>query len=203
MNFKADECLMCAKSFTEIKYHAKDMCCNCYYKSRRKEKEKLDHCITCLSKWGSQSEKNKTVREGPKGMCKSCYQKQYAKSINSTCKRCGKDMGKKVKGHCSLCKVELDAMKSPSRRVLPDVSKIKIDRITKETMRRLFNRYKWGMNTLVDPFVVTDLYLTVFSSEVTKGQTASKTEFNLDQFDEESQVIAMLKLLKKAYDKAC
>jgi hypothetical protein len=59
------------------------------------------------------------------------------------------------------------------------------------------------MNTLVDPFVVTDLYLTVFSSEVTKGQTASKTEFNLDQFDEESQVIAMLKLLKKAYDKSC
>jgi hypothetical protein len=42
----------------------------------------------------------------------------------------------------------------------------------------------------------------VFSSEATKGQTASKTEFNLDQFEQEDQVIAMLKLLKMAYDKA-
>lgn len=198
-----ENCISCSKSFTEIKLHALAMCRSCYYKSRKPIKEKFDHCITCLCKWGSISEKNKTVKEGPKNMCKSCYQRQYTKSINSSCKRCGKDMGKKVKGHCSLCKVELEAMKSPGRRTLPDVSKIKIDRVTKETMRKLFNRYKYGLNTLVDPYVVTDIYLTVFSSEATKGQTASKTEFNLDQFDEESQVMAMLRLLKKAYDKAC
>jgi len=203
MDCKADECLGCKTSFSEVKYHAKDFCQKCYYNSRKKTKIKLDYCITCLCKFGSQSEKNKTVKPGPKSMCRSCYHRSYIKSINSGCKRCGKDLGgRKVKGLCSLCKVELDAMKAPSKRTLPNVNKINIDKDTKESMRKLFNRYKFGLNTLADPFVVIDIYLTVFSSEATKGQTASKTEFNLDQFEQEDQVIAMLKLLKMAYDKA-
>lgn len=197
-----ESCLTCKTSFLEVKRHAKGFCSRCYYASRRTKKEKLDYCTNCLAKWGSKSEKNKIVKEGPKGMCKMCYQRHYVKTSTTDCKRCGKDMGKRVKGFCSLCKLELESMKSPSRRNLPDVNKIKIDKETKEMMRRVFNRYKWGTNTLVDPFIVTDLYLTVFSSEVTKGQTASKTEFNLDQFEQGEQVIAMLKLLKLAYDKA-
>ena len=72
---------------------------------------------------------------------------------------------------------------------------------TKEVLRKLMNRYKFGLNTLVDPFIVTDIYLDVFSVEEARGKTASKNDFNLDQFDQENQVIAMLKLLKIAYDK--
>ena len=199
----SDSCLGCKTSFSEIKKHAKGFCNRCYYASRKVEKEKPDHCSNCLSKWGSISEKNKVVKKGPKGMCKSCYQRYYTRTSTTECNRCGQDMGKKVRGVCSLCKLELEAMKSPGRRNLPDVNKVKIDKETKESMRKVFNRYKFGTNTLVDPFIVSDLYLTVFNSESTKGQTASKTEFNLDQFDQENQVIAMLKLLKKAYDKAC
>ena len=204
---REDKCTACQRLFTVVDYHSKNMCRSCYnveWSRRRAEltkKQKLDHCVKCMCKWGSTNEKGKTINPGSHGMCKMCYQRLYNKNISSDCKRCGKNMGKKTKGHCSMCKIELEEMKSPGRRTLPDVNKIKIDRVTKETMRRLFNRYKYGLNTLVDPFVVTDIYLTVFSSEATKGQTASKTEFNLDQFDEESQVIAMLKLLKKAYDK--
>lgn len=203
MTTQIEKCALCTEPFGELKLHALNMCRKCYYKSRRPKREKLDYCIKCLCKWGSPSEKKgKIVKEGPKGMCKMCYQRSYSRSISSTCKRCHKDMGKKVKGMCSLCKIELDNMRSPSKRSLPKIDKIKIDIETKEIMRRLFNRYKFGLNTLVDPFIVTNLYLDVFSSEVTKGQTASKTEFNLDQFEQEDQVIAMLKLLKMAYDKA-
>lgn len=198
---KLESCQGCNKSFNEIKYHAKNMCCNCYYASRRVEKKELDYCITCLSKWGSISQKNKTVKKGPKGMCKMCYQKHYAKLATTNCNRCGADMGKKAKGVCSLCRIELESIKAPSRRALPDINKISIDRETKEVLRKVLNRYKCGLNTLVDPFIVTNLYLEVFSDDVTKGQTASKTEFNLDQFDQENQVIAMLKLLKRVYDK--
>ncbi len=111
-------------------------------------------------------------------------------------------MGKKSKGHCPLCKIELDSMRSPGKRALPKIEKITIDKEVKESMRKLFNRYKFGTNTLVDPFVLTNIYLEVFSNENIKGETASKTEFNLEQFDEANQVIAMLKLLKMAYDKA-
>jgi hypothetical protein len=203
MTTKIEKCSLCAEPFTdELRLHSKGMCRKCYYKSRRPSKEKLDHCIKCLSKWGSKSEKGKEVKPGSKSMCKMCYQRFYSKTVSSACKRCHKDMGKKVKGMCSLCKIELDNMRSPSRRSLPKIDKIKIDIETKEIMRRLFNRYKFGLNTLVDPFIVTNLYLEVFSDEVTKGQTASKTEFNLDQFEQEDQVIAMLKLLKMAYEKA-
>lgn len=197
---KLDNCQGCNTSFSEIKYHAKNMCCNCYYQSRRVEKKELDHCSKCLCKWGSQSQKNKVVKKGPKGMCRICYQRHYAKMSTTVCRRCGSDMGRKSKSVCSLCKIELESIKAPSKRTLPNVDKVTIDRETREKMRKVFNRYKWGLNTLVDPFIVTDLYLTVFSSEVTKGQTASKADFNLDQFDQENQVIAMLKLLKKAYD---
>jgi hypothetical protein len=183
------------------------MCRNCYNATWLKERDtmtkqpKKDHCIKCLCLFGSITAKGKKLLPGSKDMCKPCYQQFYVKTISTICKRCSRDMGKKTKGYCSMCKVELEEMKSPARRVLPDVNKMKIDKETKEMMRRIFNRYKFGTNTLVDPFIVTDLYLTVFSSESTKGQTASKTEFNLDQFDEQSQVMAMLKLLKKAYDK--
>jgi hypothetical protein len=204
---KEENCVACKKPFVEVNYHAKMMCRNCYnagYARIKKSKEKpvkLDHCIKCLSKWGSISEKNKVVKPGPKSMCKMCYQRSYNKSISSSCKRCGKDMGKKTKAVCPICKIELDNMKSPGKRTLPKIDRIAIDKETKEMMRRLFNRYKFGLNTLVDPFIVTNLYLEVFSDENIKGRTASKTDFNLDQFDQENQVIAMLKLLKMAYEK--
>lgn len=162
--------------------------------------EKSNTCIKCFRDFGSITDKGKQLLKGSKGFCKPCYNKYYLKSTLSNCKRCDKELLKKSKGFCSLCKVELESMKSPSKRSLPKIEKIKIEKSDKEIMRRIFNRYKWGMNTLVDPFIVTDLYLTVFSFENTKNQTVSKTEFNLDQFDEESQVIAMLKLLKMAYD---
>lgn len=202
MTNEIEKCESCDEPFGELKLHAKGMCRKCYYRSRRPVAEKFDYCIKCLCKWGSKSEKGKLVKAGPKNMCRMCYQRSYNKSISSSCKRCGKDMGKKVKGMCSLCKIELDDMRSPGKRTLPKFEKITIDKETKEMMRKLFNRYKFGLNTLVDPFIVTNLYLEVFSDEVTKGQTASKTQFNLDQFDQENQVIAMLKLLKTAYDKA-
>jgi len=202
MTVEIEKCELCDEAFGEVKLHAKGMCRKCYFRSRRPVKEKFDYCIKCLSKWGSQSEKGKVVKPGPKQMCKMCYQRFYSTTISSSCKRCGKDMGKKVKGMCSLCKIELDNMRAPSRRSLPHIDRITIDIETKEIMRRLFNRYKFGLNTLVDPFIVTNLYLEVFSNQVTKGQTASKTEFNLDQFEQEDQVIAMLKLLKMAYEKA-
>jgi hypothetical protein len=207
---KEERCVTCNRSFLEVNYHSKNKCRNCYNAEYMRNKkvpvekiEKLDHCIKCLSKWGAPAEKKgKIVKQGSKGMCKMCYQRSYNRSISSCCKRCGKEMGKKIKAVCSICKIELESMKSPGRRTLPKVDRINIDKETKETMRRLLNRYKFGLNTLVDPFIVTNLYLDVFSDDNIKGRTASKTEFNLDQFDQENQVIAMLKLLKMVYDKA-
>lgn len=203
-NFRArtENCLKCDTSFQETRYHALNLCRRCYNTERKTPKEpKKDYCSKCMCLFGSISSKKKELKEGPMGLCKPCYAKHYAATSSTDCKRCGKDMGKKVKGVCPLCRIDLEQMKSPSKRNLPSIGKINIDRETKEMMRRVFNRYKFGTNTLIDPFVVTNLYLTVFSSESTKGMTASKTEFNLDQFDQASQVLAMLKLLKSAYDK--
>ena len=211
MSYKVDKpenCLRCERSFEEVTYHSSGKCRNCYNilwiqnRDSMTKKPKLDHCVQCKCLFGSISQRGKKVLPGSKSMCKTCYNRYYLSNTSTTCRRCDKEMNKKIKGVCSLCRIELDNLKAPSRRTLPQVSKIKIDKDTKEMLRKTFNRYKFGTNTLADPFVVTDLYLTVFSSEATKGQTASKNEFNLDQFDQENQVIAMLKLLKMAYDKA-
>lgn len=205
---RAEKCLRCERSFEEVHYHSKDMCRNCYNynwitTNRALNKEpKIDHCLSCLLKWGDLNKKGKEVSLASKGMCRPCYQSYYNKTKSLNCKRCGKEMGKKVKGVCSLCRIELETIKSPGRRGLPIPNKAIIDRETKEILRKLMNRYKFGLNTLVDPFIVTDIYLDVFSVEEARGKTASKNDFNLDQFDQENQVIAMLKLLKIAYDKS-
>ena len=168
-------CKACNKSFEEVGYHCKGMCRTCYNiqwaKANRvsKKRETLDHCVKCLSKWGSTSIKGKPVKEASRGLCKICYNQYYAKVASTICKRCNRDMGKKSKSVCSLCKIELEAMKSPSKRKLPKVDNMAIDKETKETMRRLFNRYKWGTNTLVDPYITLNLYLDVFSNENIKG----------------------------------
>ena len=207
---KADKCVKCDRSFEVVYYHSSDMCRNCYNinwsKKRRESKvpkeQAKDHCESCLAKWGSLNKKGKEVYLASKGMCRPCYQKYYNRTRSSCCKRCNRDMSKKIKGVCSLCKIELETIKAPGRRNLPTFSKVSMDRETREVLRRVLNRYKFGLNTLVDPFIVTNLYLEVFSDDNIKGRTASKTEFNLDQFDQENQVIAMLKLLKIAYDKS-
>jgi hypothetical protein len=205
---KPSDCIRCKRSFNEVNYHSKLMCRNCYNAEWLKnrdlmiDKTKSKNCSQCLCLFGSINKKGKPLLPGPKGLCKTCYGRYYKKTASLNCKRCGRDMGKKIKGYCSICKVELDDIKPAGRKLLPQTDKIKIDIDTKEKMRKIFNRYKFGLNTLVDPFILVDLYLTVFSTEATKGQTASKTEFNLDQFDEQEQVIAMLKLLKRVYDKA-
>lgn len=205
---RKSHCVRCERSFEDVNYHSRDMCCNCYnnewIKANRLPKRQApkDHCVSCLAKWGSKNKKGKEIKPGPKGMCRPCYQTYYNKTSSSCCKRCNRDMGKKSKSVCSLCKIELEAIKAPGKRNLPTFEKVKITKETRESLRRVMNRYKHGLNTLVDPFIVTDIYLEVFSDENIKGRTASKTDFNLDQFDQENQVIAMLKLLKIAYDKS-
>ena len=105
-------------------------------------------------------------------------------------------MGKKIKGICSLCKIEIESYKPPSQRSIRIPKKININRETKEDLRKLMNRYKFGLNTPIDPFILTNIYLDI----VWSSENENKNQFYFDQFDQENQIIAMLKILKIVYD---
>lgn len=191
-------CVRCKKVFgIEPKRHAKDMCQSCYSytwaKARMdiKDREPANtHCKTCnISFIDGVYPNGKPVRKASKGLCKKCYNKVSTRF----CTKCGKNKGKKGHGECSLCKIESGKWKK--RAYNPQ----KISQENMNLLRSILTRYKYGVNTLVDPFIVADLYLTIY----TGGEFGYKNPagMDIDAFDESSQIIAMLKLLKMTYDK--
>ena len=191
-------CVRCQKTFNEeTKRHAKNMCQYCYTYTWAKAKmdikdktPKSAHCKTCDISFADGLHKNgKPAVRASKGLCKKCYHKLATRF----CEKCGANKGKKGHGVCSLCRIESGKWKRKT--VVPT----KISKENLESIRRVMMRYKNGINNLVDPFIVADLYLTIF----TNGESGYKNPvgMDIDGFDEQAQVIAMLKLLKMTYEK--
>jgi len=217
---RKENCDRCLRSFRVVNYHSKNKCRSCYNKIWIDNKRGLDpdknlkaagktytdqsglikiveeKCLGCKLLWNSINDKGKKVVLQASGMCRACYNINYKLTSSFRCKRCGNDMGKKIKGICSLCKIEIESYKPPSQRSIRIPKKININRETKEDLRKLMNRYKFGLNTPIDPFILTNIYLDI----VWSSENENKNQFYFDQFDQENQIIAMLKILKIVYD---
>lgn len=214
---RKENCVRCLRSFRLVNYHSKNKCRSCYNKIWIDTKRGLiagktasktyinegglvkpveDNCRGCKLLWNSVNDKGKKVVLQASGMCRQCYNINYKLTSSFRCKRCGNDMGKKIKGICSLCKIEIESYKPPSQRSISIPKKVNMNRETKEDLRKLMNRYKFGLNTPIDPFILTNIYLDVVSS----SENENKNQFYFDQFDQENQIIGMLKILKIVYD---
>lgn len=191
-------CVRCNKVFNkDIPRHAKNMCQHCYTYTWTKAKMSIQdktpiftHCKTCNISFIDGIHKNgQPSQRASKGLCRKCYNKVATR----LCSKCGANKGKKSHGHCSLCRI--DSGKWKRKTVLPKA----VTKQNLESIRSVLVRYKRGANTMVDPFIVADLYLTIF----TGGESGYKNPvgMDIDTFDESAQVIAMLKLLKMTYEK--
>ena len=191
-------CVRCDKVFDkDVPRHAKNMCQYCYTYTWTKAKmdiqdktPKSTHCKTCNISFTDGLHKNgKPAVRASKGLCKKCYNKVATRF----CEKCGANKGKRGHGFCSLCRIQSGKWKRKT--VLPT----KVNKTNMDLIRSVLMRYKMGANTMVDPFIVADLYLTIF----TGGESGYKNPvgMDIDTFDESAQVIAMLKLLKMTYDK--
>lgn len=190
-------CVRCNKVFTkDTPRHAKNMCQHCYSYSWTKARMNIQdktptytHCITCNISFVDGIHKNgQPSQRASKGLCRKCYNKVSTR----LCKKCGANKGRKSHGLCSLCKIQ--SGKWRRKTVIPKA----ITKENIESIRSVLVRYKTGANTMIDPFIVADLYLTIFGSECGHKNPVG---MDIDAFDQSAQVIAMLKLLKMTYDR--
>ena len=194
---KSPFCIDCEYVFDKNKpYHSRDRCNACYQKIylkgkmsfMYKDKKVETNCSLCGAEYGSINHKGRAIIKGSHGLCKPCYVKE--RKPKKECTICGNMMltGSNT-GLCAICKEEKRI--TTNRRGY--VKKIKplphLDIETYEAVRRLLVRYKFGNNTLVDNFRVADIYMDINDDPVL-----------LDTLNEETQVIEMLKNLKKVYD---
>ena len=173
---------------------SKGLCRNCYQKwyykngikgagvDRKTRTPISDNCLTCNLDFGSIKDNGKRVVRQSNSQCKTCYHQKYKLLLKDTCDGCGAKFSKvSSKKFCSYCVKEDNKGEGKSG--------ISMTKKQRELIRRLLVRYKLSMNTLIDDFRLTDIYLQVYHPD-----------FDLDTYDEKSQVIIMLKTIKKLYD---
>lgn len=193
---KPINCVECGYLFDKVKpYHARGCCNACYQKGYLRDKmpvkttrEKQTHCDLCKSEYGTLNHKGRPVTKGANGLCKTCYSRE--KKPKKECDNCGNQMiaGSKT-GLCAICK-ELKRATEGKRSYKRKVKELPLlDIHTCEQIRLLLNRYKRGINTLVDNFRVADIYMSM-----------NETSLLLDTLTEESQVVEMLRTLKSVYE---
>lgn len=170
-----------------------------------KIENKPDNCMCCGVEFGTMDEKGKIIKYHAKGFCRRCYNNIYEKKtyqkkekVKAThCVVCGKEFDDNLKlcskAMCRACYYiyNKSAIKKP--KVIKPPKQLKtdkqsLDRETKETIRRLLNKFKYGIYDEVDIYILLDLYIYL-----------SKKEQFVD-IKIEKEIIAMLKFLKKIYD---
>lgn len=173
-------CSDCKKPFSsEFTHHCRGRCNPCYQRITRgniKRAKKLDSCVKCGDKFETINKRGTLVKRIAHNLCARCY--QFGRRTTSTCNVCGSGIKNgNIDGTCRGCKTRPTKIKS------------KLDKEILEIIRLLLVRYRVGSNTLVDNLRVLDIYLEVEPKAV-----------NLDSLTEESQVVEMLRRLKKIYD---
>lgn len=199
---KEDNCIKCQRLFTEgLKMHAKNMCAYCYYSDLRgynqKPKEKHEACKICGGKVGDTNIKGKIIYSITKGYCKLHYHQFYTKNACKTCQKCGLEFKHaKLSCLCTMCKPQPSRQAKKPREFkngkLVRRKDLKVEDL--QMMLTLFRRYKMGTQTAVDHFRVADLFLTIFENHPFTYNSM------LDSYNEESQVVLMLRQLKMVYD---
>lgn len=193
-----NNCQDCLQPFTnERPYHAKSRCTNCYIKMWQKEKrsynkrpKEVTTCIDCNISIGQKNKKGKLCDVLIKRRCRSCYSKWNRNQLCLTCEKCGVQF---ITGSsaclCLSCRPKSRYSGKTIKRKDLSVEQF-------STMLTLFRRYKTGTNTPVDNFRVVDLYLDIFESQ----SFVYNSSIGFDGYEEESQVVLMLRSLKKIYD---
>lgn len=199
-----DNCKVCNMDFTKDKtlYVAAGMCKKCYSSHRYTQTFRVKpltdtgFCKRCELEWGSINHKGKEVKKSSNNLCRNCYHKVY-RQMNKLCSVCNEIiLNKTAKNVCSRCfvPVAIKRLKNP---------KAKLDKMIKnnnyqptkndyESLRKLLNRFKCGVNTQVDPFITIDFFISFITGE----GGLSKYE----GMDADAQIIYMLKDLKEVYE---
>lgn len=192
MKEKSLFCVSCNKTFGKnLPYNAKDMCNPCYQMSyvraKGRPKNKATHCKVCELEFGTMGPKNKAIKKGARGYCKSCFHKENRPT--TICSECNEQMLKPTTTQlCYLCR----AKKGIGRKSRPQPAPPKpvyVEYENFELIRRLLVRYKLGMNNMVDDFRVVDVYLDI-----------KEAPAFLDTLNERHQIVEMLKTLKETFD---
>jgi len=189
-------CVKCERVFNdEVKFHCREMCQSCYasnwYAIRKKsipkeEKNVARNCVECNLEFNVDIDiRGKIARRSSKGCCVSCYNKKR----DTICPKCGADKLKRSQGICSNCRIDKKT-KSLKEGKTPPLPKEYVNDV-----RSVLLRYKWGFQTQVDPLIVTDLYINIYDSGYKNA-----LGLGIDQYEETTQVISMLRLLKICYD---
>jgi hypothetical protein len=158
----------------------------------------MSACRICFRKVGSISHKGKEVILIGNGLCKQCYDKDYKSRLSNTCKTCGGELIKpSARPVCRLCKkVKMEEYRLRTNKA--NKNKKKADMQTegvpmtiaqREEIRRLLVRYKVGMQTGADHYRLISVYLEIYNADE-----------ELSSFTEDSQIIIVLKTLKKLFD---
>ena len=158
----------------------------------------MSGCLICLYQFGSINEKGKLVKKASINRCKHCYQIEYKARLSNICKSCGGELIKpSAQALCKLCKkirveeYKLRTNKSNKTRGKAEkqTEGVPMTKWQREEIRRLLVRYKWGMQTPADHYRLISVYLEIYN-----------VDEELSSFTEESQIIIVLKTLKKLFD---
>jgi len=158
----------------------------------------MSGCRVCLREFGSLNEKGKEVKLAGKHLCKFCYQIEYKERLSSVCSNCGGELLRpSVRPFCKLCKkVRMEEYRLRTNKANKNRGKaekqtegVPLTIIQREEIRRLLVRYKWGMQTGADHYRLMSVYLEIYNADE-----------ELSSFTEDSQVIIVLKTLKKLFD---
>jgi hypothetical protein len=181
-------CSGCKRDFNkDVKHAARGYCNRCYLRQYNKDKGvdfgvvkksrlKQEHCSCCQLKFGSLNSKNKEVILRSSNLCRQCWYKNYRKNLITKCTSCNAEYDKASSSiHCSNCRQYKRKRYNTQPNVLPTYDE-------REKIRLLLNRFKHGTQTLVDPFILIDLYMTFYND------------------DSNTALVTMLRRLKITYD---
>jgi len=197
-------CEKCSLDFTQEensdKYIAKGMCKNCYWKTHYEENYKvkkvdLGFCSSCNVKWGDINKKGHVVKKVGT-LCQNCYSIIYRKK-DKICVVCLTPiLNKTTRDVCKRCFVPVGDKRKKEK--VTRISKVIKNNDYKptsedyETLKRLLVRYKLGICSPVDPYIVLDFYITLVIGE---GKLSP-----YEAMESEDQITYMLKDLKEVYD---
>lgn len=200
---KLDNCVNCRREFTDVvKNFCKNKCQHCYFSERSgtnslPKEVKVESCIKCGRKPGDLDSKGRPLANLVKGLCRKHYNSFYLQSACDICKSCGlKFKSPRLSCLCSMCKPVKEHQPKKVKKMKSGllIKRRDIPQETLQTMLTLFRRYKNGTQSPIDHFRVVDVFLDVFAGHPFVYNSM------LDSYNEESQVVAMLRELKKIYD---
>ena len=158
----------------------------------------MSECSTCHRQIGSFDERGKEIKKAANNKCKRCYTVEYKNKVSDICGNCGGQLVKpSARAFCKLCK-KVNKEEYRLRTNNANKNRTKAEKQTegvpmtkrqREEIRRLLVMYKWGLQNSVDHFRLISVYLEIYNADE-----------ELSSFTEESQIIIVLKTLKKLFD---